>query len=385
LKNSVGSRFNLRVKNSYGCVVRAAVLVGAEELEVMNFELPKVAAGAMLVKLRACGVCASDIHIYHGRLRVPFPIILGHELSGTVEELGPEANSQLRVHGGHLEVGDNVTVVPGLPCGQCFYCKNFPELPNLCSSRLVYGINRSCADPPHLYGGYSEYLYVEPGSWVYKLPPGMPPELAALAEPAAVSTRALRRGLVSLGKAKANTVVVQGLGAIGLLATAAAKLAGARLVVGVDRVKQRLEMALKLGADEVIDMRQYAKPEDRVRRILELSGGVGSDLTLECTGVPEAFREGIEFTRRGGKYVEVGHYTDSGSVEVNPHTICYRDMDILGSWVYPMWQFGEALELLRSRRFPFEKIFTHRFKIEDAEHAIKASERGECIRGLIVP
>jgi L-iditol 2-dehydrogenase len=180
-------------------------------------------------------------------------------------------------------------------------------------------------------------------------------------------------------------VVVQGLGAIGLLTTAAAKLAGAKRVVGVDRVEQRLEMALKMGADETVDMRQHPTPGDRVRRVLELTEGLGADITIECTGVPEAFREGIEFTRRGGKYVEVGHYTDPGGVEIRPHTICFKDMDVLGSWVYPMWQFSEALKVLGSRKYPFEEIFTHRFKIEETQRAIETSERGECIKALVVP
>jgi L-iditol 2-dehydrogenase len=366
-------------------MVKAAVLTEAGRLEIRDFELPKVAEGAMLVKVKACGACASDIHIHRGHLKVPFPIILGHEFSGVVEELGAKANTKLKVYGGVLGVGDYVTVVPGLSCGKCFYCRNFPDLPNLCSNRLVYGVNRSCANPPHLYGGYSEYLYVEPGSWVYKLPTEMSFELAALTEPAAVSTRALGRALGPLGKARGTTVVVQGLGAIGLLAVAAAKFAGARMVIGVDRVEQRLEMASKVGADETVNMQQYGTPEDRVKRVLELTDGIGSDITIECTGVPAAFREGIEFTRRGGKYVEVGHYTDPGGVEIRPHAICFRDMDILGSWVYPMWQFSEALKVLGSKKFPLEEIITHRFKIEEAVRALETSERGECIKALIIP
>jgi L-iditol 2-dehydrogenase len=366
-------------------MVKAAVLAEVGKLEIKDFEMPKLADDAMLVKIEACGVCASDVHIYRGHLPVPLPVMLGHELSGVVEELGPKANARLKVYGGDLEVGSRVTVVPGLPCGKCFYCKNSPDLPNLCTNRLVYGVNRSCENPPHLYGGYSEYLYVEPGSWVYKLPREMSFELGALAEPAAVSTRALGRAVGPLGKATGSTVVVQGLGTIGLLAVAAAKFAGARLVIGVDRVEQRLEMALKTGADEIVDMRQYSTSEDRIKRVSELTEGIGSDITIECTGVPDAFREGIEFTKRGGKYVEVGHYTDPGGIEIRPHTICFRDMDILGSWVYPMWQFSEALKVLGSGKFPLEEILTHRFKIEDAQKALETSERGECIKALITP
>lgn len=364
-------------------MVKAATIVEPGKLEARDFDVPKVAEDAMLVKVKACGVCGTDIHIYRGHLKVPFPIIPGHELSGTVEELGPKASEKLKVHGGALSVGDPVTVVPGLPCGKCHYCRN--DLPNLCTSRLVYGVSRSCANPPHLYGGYSEYLYVEPGSWVYKLPSGMSFETAALTEPTATSTRALGRALGALGKASGMAVLVQGLGPIGLLAAAAAKLAEAEKVIGVDRAEQRLQMATRMGVDEVIDMRELSTPEARLKRVQELTKGLGADITIECAGVPAAFAEGLECTRRAGKYVEVGHFTDPGSVEIRPHVICFKDMDILGSWVYPMWQFGDALKVLSSRKFPFEELFTHKFKIDEALQAIETSERGECIKALIAP
>ena len=366
-------------------MVKAAVIPEPGKLEVQNFDLPKVAEDAMLVRVKTCGVCGTDVHIFRGHLEVPFPIIPGHELSGVIEELGPKAGGRLKIHGGALNVGDPVTVVPGVPCGKCFYCRNLPDLPNLCINRAVYGVNRTCANPPHLYGGYSEYLYVEPGSWVYKLPSGMSFETAALAEPAAVSTRALSRALGAMGKATGMTVLIQGLGTIGLLAAAAAKIAEAEKVIGVDRVEQRLQMATRMGVDEIIDMRELNTPEARVKRVQELTNGLGADVVIECTGVPAAVPEGLEFTRRAGKYVEVGHFTDPGGVEIRPHVVCFKDMDILGSWVYPMWQFSDALKVLNSRKFPFEELFTHRFKIDEGLQAIEVSERGECIKAMIAP
>lgn len=365
-------------------MAKAAVVVGVGTVEIKDFEVPKPAPGCLLVKIKACGVCGTDVHIFRGHRQVPFPLILGHEFSGVVEDIGENASKRLNVSGGELKVGDPVTVVPGLPCGECYYCKNFPESPNLCQRRLIYGGNRSSAAPPHFYGGFAEYLYVEPGSWVYKLPKDMPMEIGTLAEPAAVSTRALSRATGALGSASKATVIVQGLGAIGLLAVAAAKVSGARLVIGIDQVDQRLEMAMKMGVDEVIDMKQFKAPEERVKRVMELTDGIGGDITIECTGVPAAFREGIELTRRGGKYVEVGHFADPGGVEIRPHQICFRDMDILGSWVYPMWQFSESLKLLASGKFPFEELLTHRFRIEETQQAIETAERGKCIKALVV-
>ncbi|MFN4132876.1 MAG: zinc-binding dehydrogenase [Candidatus Hadarchaeales archaeon] len=366
-------------------MARAAVATGVGVIEIKDFEAPKAGEGCLLIRIKACGVCGTDVHIFRGHRKVPFPLILGHEFSGVVEEIGEKASSRLHISGGELKVGEKVTVVPGVPCGRCYYCKNFPESPNLCQNRLIYGGNRPATAPPYFYGGFAEYIYVEPGAWVYKLPKEMPVEIGALAEPAAVSTRALSRATGVLGKASKATVVVQGLGAIGLLAVAAAKVSGAKMVIGVDQVDQRLEMAQKMGADEVIDMKECQTSEERVKRVMELTEGIGSDITIECAGVPAAFREGIEFTRRGGKYVEVGHFADPGGVEIRPHQICFRDMDVLGSWVYPMWQFSDSLKLLASGRFPFEEMFTHRFKVEETQQAIETAARGECIKALVTP
>lgn len=373
-------------------LVKAAVITEPEKLEIKHFNLPDVAEDAMLIKIESCGVCGTDVHIFHGHQKTtPFPLILGHEFSGVVKELGDKANENLVVKDGELSEGDAVTVVPGLPCGRCYYCRNMPHYQNLCTSRLVYGGSRSCKNPPHLYGGFAEYIYIEPRSWVYKLPKGMSFETGALAEPMAVATRALERafapGLPFAGKGFGigSSVIVQGAGPIGLLTIAAAKVAGAGKAIAIDRVEQRLRMASRMGADELIDMREFKTPQERVKRALELTNGVGADVVVECAGVPVALPEGIEMTRRAGKYVEVGHFTDPGAVEIHPHAICFKDIDLLGSWVYPLTQFRESLAVLNSGKFPFERLFTHKFKIEKALQAIQASEGGECIKAMIAP
>lgn len=133
-------------------------------------------------------------------------------------------------------------------------------------------------------------------------------------------------------------MVVQGAGTIGLLAVATAKLAGAGKIIIVDMMGERLEMAEKLGADHVIDMRQHKTADDRVKIVQKLTNGLDGDAVIEALGVPIVVPEGIAMTRRGGKFVEVGHYTNPGTFPINPHTICNKDMDILGSWAYPPTQ-----------------------------------------------
>jgi L-iditol 2-dehydrogenase len=229
--------------------------------------------------------------------------------------------------------------------------------------------------------------------WVYRVPDDVPPEVAVLAEPMAVSSRAVERafapGIPTFGEGygPGNSVVVQGAGPIGLLAVAAAKVAGAGEISVIDMVDDRLEVAGRLGADNVIDMRSYASSQERVDEVKRLTNGLGADVVIECAGVPVAVPEGINMTRRGGKFVEVGHYTDPGNVEINPHVICMKDMDVLGSWAYPPTQFDTALQLLRRgmETLPLSEIITHKFEVADAERAIETVNSRKGIKMAITP
>ena len=219
----------------------------------------------------------------------------------------------------------------------------------------------------------------------------MPSEVAVLTEPMAVSTWAMERafapGLPTFGEGYGlgRSVVVQGVGPIGLLVVAAAKIAGAGKVIAVDMVDDRLKMTERLGADHIIDMRTFNSTGERVEEVERLTQGLGADVVVECAGVPAAVPEGINMTRRGGKFVEVGHYTDPGSVEVNPHIICMKDMDILGSWAYPPTQFDTALQTLRRgmETLPLADIVTHRFKVTEAEKAIQTVKSRKRIKMAI--
>jgi len=377
-------------------MVRATVLKAVERLTVEDFPRPMVGPKALLMRVELCGICGTDIHLYHGRLRVPLPIIPGHEFVGRIEEIDDEARS-LEVSGHELSEGDLITVVPGTNafCGTCYYCRFIPQRPNLCQNRRVLGVNMSCQHPPHLYGGWSEYVYVDAGHWwVYKVPEGMPPEVAALTEPMAVSTRALERafepGLPTSGEgfSLGSTVVVQGVGPIGLLCVAAARLMGAGTIIAVDALDHRLRMAERLGADHVIDLKAYRTPEEHVAEVERMTGGVGADVVIECAGVPSALPEGIMMTRRGGRFIEIGHFTDPGPIEVRPHIICWKDIDILGCWAYPPAQFRKALKALEmglEAGLPLRELITDRFPVEKAPEALRYAEQRKGLKIAITP
>ena len=215
------------------------------------------------MKTDITGVCGTDIHFYNGRGTLPLLIIPGHEFTGTIEELG-EKTVHLEARGLTFEVGDKIAVCLGTIgfCGTCYFCRFVPDRPNLCTLRKAYGVNMTCTEPPHLLGGYSEYVYVDSVHWyVYKLPEDFPLEFGALVEPMATSTRALERAFMpglpgaNEGFGLGKTVVVQGLVPIGLLAVAAAKIGGTSKFIGLDMVDARLKIAEKLGADLTIDLR----------------------------------------------------------------------------------------------------------------------------------
>jgi len=174
-------------------MVKASVLEGVGRLVTQDYPKPEVGENAILMRMELCGVCGTDIHLYGGKMKIPFPVIPGHEFVGRVEDLGGGADG-LEVKGQSLSEGDLITVVPGTNafCGTCYFCRFMPHKPTYCTNRRVMGVNMSSRDPPHLQGGWAEHIYVDAGHWwVYKVPEGLPPEVAVLAEPMAVSTRAL--------------------------------------------------------------------------------------------------------------------------------------------------------------------------------------------------
>lgn len=372
---------------------KAVVMVKPGELEIKSFVRPKVSKDSMLLRILMTGVCGTDLHMYEGRMpKAPFPLIPGHEILGEVLEMG-DGSDRMEGTGQALRPGDRVVVVPSIACGRCFYCKNVPSRPNLCDNRIAYGISMSSLDPPHFFGGYAEFLYVRPGSTVHKVPEEIPNEVAVLSEPMSIATRALERAFMpgipyaregfGLGK----SVVIQGAGPIGLLILLAARIAGAGDIIVTDMEDYRLQKAKEFGASHTINIARTTQ-DDRVRLVQELTNGVGADVVVEAAGAPQAFAEGILLARRGGKLIEVGHFTDPGTVEVRPYIICNKDLDIMGSWSSPhQTQFKTVLSLFKSfaGKVPFEKLVTHKFEVEEAEKALRTIKEKRCLKAVIAP
>ena len=370
--------------------VKAVVMTEPGSMEMQSFPKPEIAEDALLLKVDAAGVCGSDKHAYLGHSKLNFPLILGHEMIGTIEKLGAKAEETMRVVGGPLAEGDKVAIVPSSQsCGKCYNCIHTPHRTALCTGRTVYGFT-SCAEPPYLYGGFAEYMYIHPRSWVFKVPERVLSRgLGVMAEPMAVATRAVARaygpGIPHIGEGYGigKTVAVLGAGPIGLLIIAVLKSTGAGRIIATDLSDTRLEMAQRMGATDTINA--SGAMEDRVQQVMDLTDGVGAEIVFESAGVPQAFKEGLELVSRGGKVIEVGHYTDPGAVDINPHLICRKDMDVLGVWAYPQIQFGTALAALAQIELPLGDLITHRLPLEKVEDSIEMLGKEGVLKVVIEP
>lgn len=347
-----------------------------------TYEPPAAGPGAVVADVTHAGICGTDMHLQHGRMAIPLPVILGHEAVGVVRELGEGVS--VDALGQPLQVGDAVSWMSNIPCGECFFCATEHE-PSLCEDRKVYGINQSSGVWPHLSGAWSERMYLQPGSTLVKLPAGAGPEdVIALGCAGPTATHALRG---TATPRPGDVVVVQGSGPVGLATAMLATLAGAGKVVLVGGPTSRLETARRLGIGDVHVDVFATSPQERLERVLaETDGGRGADLVVEATGVPSAVAEGIDFARRAGTYLVVGQYTDQGATMINPHHITRKQLRVLGSWAFSA---ADHLEYVASvpalaERFDLSSLVTS-YSLADADRALADMRSGETLKPVLLP
>jgi len=351
-------------------------------LERRNVPLPeRLGPGEMLVQVELAGICGTDVHLHRGELKVPLPLILGHETTGRIAALG-QSNSKDWL-GNPLSVGDRVSFTVGRACGNCRYCRVY-RLPSRCLNRKAYGVNTPCDRPPHLLGGYGQYHFLHADAAVFKLADDLASESVVGAGCALVTAV---HGFERMRMQWAESVVIQGAGPVGLAALAVAKEAGGRPCIVIGGPRDRLERCRRFGADLTIDIDEVRDPVERRGRVLDATGGLGADVVVECVGMPLAVAEGWDLCRDGGKYLVLGHYGDAGPVPLNPHVITRKELTLYGSWGSEPQHWTVALEFLRTRReqYPFHELITHRYGLDQVNEALAAVARWETGKAVVLP
>lgn len=363
-----------------GRVARAAIYEAPNTPFVFReYPLRPVRPGEVLVRIRMSTICRSDIHSYEGRRPNPTPGILGHEIIGVIEEIGPGVERDLC--GAPLQVGDRVTWTEYFFHGPSYY-RDVVDMPQKSHGLRKYG--HECADEdPHFTGGFAEYCYILPGTGILRLPVDLSDEEATPLN-CGVATMVSVTEAASIGMG--DSVVVQGLGLLGLYGVAIARARGARLVIGLDAVPSRLEMAGRFGADLALDVTRMT-PDELVRAVREACRPDGADVVIEVCGVPDVIPQGLRMLRTGGRYALGGLVNPNANVTIDANILVRQWVTIRGVHNYHPRHLIQALDfaLTNRSRFPLRDLVDSKFSLRELDLAFKKAGERSVLRAAIVP
>ena len=363
---------------------RAAIYSGiGRPFEIIDYPLPQLEPGAVLVRITMATICGSDMHIWRGdidiaALGLPLPAIIGHEMTGTVARLGEGVSTDSL--GQPLAVGDRVVYHFFTPCGRCPVCLRGEEAACSMNQIFIFPIDAF----PHFTGAYAEYYYLRPGQTVVKVPDELTDAMVA---PLNCALSEVIYGFGKIGPVFGETVVIQGAGGLGIYAAAVSREMGADRVIVVDGVAERLELARAFGADELIDMRQYTTSEERVQRVMELTAYRGAGVVVEMVGLPQAIPEGLDMLGSCGRYLEIGNISPGMTATIDPSSIVRGSKTIHGVVFYGRDTLKKSLDfLIRTRdKYPFEKLLSRSYPLEEIGRAFEEQEKKLASRAAIIP
>ena len=353
--------------------MQAVVCHGPYDYRVERITKPQPGPGELLVKVGAAGICASDIKCYTGGPLFcgtngsggycEAPVVAGHEFAGIVEAMGEGAEER---HG--VALGDHVVAEQIIPCGHCRFCKAGQYW--MCEPHVIFGFKHQRGE-----GGMAEYMVYPANSRVHTIDPRVSAAEAAYIEPLACAIHAIDRGEIRPG----DTVVIAGVGNIGLCALQAAKLFNPGQLIALDTKPKRLELALRLGADVAINPIEV----DAVARVKALTGGYGCDVYVEITGNAKAPAQGIEMMRRLGTLVAFRVLNEPATID---WTLIgdQKELNIHGSHLGP-YCYPRAIKAIADGSIDVKSLITAHYPLGDFAAAMEAARGGDNLKTLLIP
>lgn len=367
------SKENEVQKTSFG---KVANMVEPMKLEFRKFEIPEASANSLLVRVLRTNVCGSELHIWRGNHPTKKQGILGHEMVGIIEKIGPGLTTDFA--GQQIKVGDRVAACYFRTCLKCKACLRGDF--NTCENGID-NWNKRAEEYPHFHGSFASHYYIHPNQYFYKVADNIP-DVAAASANCALSQ--VYYGLDQGELATGENVVIQGAGGLGLNAAAVAKERGAQVIV-IDGVNGRLETAKQFGADHVLNFNDYESIEKLGEAIRSLTNGEGADLGLEVSGVPAAFGQGIHFIRNNGRYVTMGNISPGVNIDFDPGLLTRKAIKIIPILRYKPWYLFKSLQFLSKYvdKYPFDKMIDCEVPFENIAEALEKSANREVTRASI--
>jgi 2-desacetyl-2-hydroxyethyl bacteriochlorophyllide A dehydrogenase len=336
--------------------MRAVIFPNPGDLQVVERETPSALEGHVVVRVEACGVCGTDLHIYQGEFPARFPLIPGHEFAGVVGEAGQGVAS--------LRPGDRVVIDPNLNCGTCRPCQR--GLTHLCRNLIAFGVTND--------GGFATHCAL-PARQCYKLPADMPFDIAAMTEPVSCCVHGIDRAQVRPGE----TVVIIGAGLIGLIMLQLALLRGASLVIVSEPDAQKREVARSFGAAVTVD----PASEDLSTVVMKATNG-GADVVIDCVGGAITAQQAMDLTSEGARVLLFGVAAPDETIQIKPYELFSREISVTGSFINP-FTHSSALALLASGRVRVSEIISHRLSLDEIPKAIELLASRQARKIIIEP
>ncbi len=338
--------------------MRAGFFYGKRDIRIEETDVPIPGAGEVVVEVKRCGICGTDLHEYkdgagsHVTTTTPHPvtgdkvpIIMGHEFSGVISEVGPDVKK--------WKVGDRVAIMPLLSCGKCYYCLRGQQ--HMCEEYACTGLQWH-------WGGFAPYCKAKEYQ-LNKIPDTVTYEQAACIEPTALGMYAINRSHMRPG----DTVFISGGGPTAVLTLMCAKAAGATHVYMSEPAPKRRQRLLDFGATEAFDPTEV----DVVAEVLKRTGGRGTDIVIDCSGVESAINQGFEIVKKRGVYVQSGLSTRPFTIQ-NPSIWADKDIDICGLWCYNITSFQGILDLMGTGQLPaIERIVTKVIPLDELKEGFE--------------